>query len=71
MRNVFKKMILTAALVVTTLVVFPTNAEAKTKTLTYNIDKITADKFCEDVQAQGKSAIFAGGKDKYKIVTNF
>ena len=68
MINVFKKMILTAALVVTTLVVFPTNAEAKTKTLTYNIDKITADKFCEDVQAQGKSAIFAGGKDKYKIV---
>ena len=68
MRNVFKKMILTAALVVTTLVVFPTNAEAKTKTLTYNIDKITADKFCKDVQAQGKSAIFAGGKDKYKIV---
>ena len=34
MRNALKKMILTAALVVTTLVVFPTNAEAKTKTLT-------------------------------------
>ena len=68
MRNVFKKMILTAALVVTTLVVFPTNAEAKTKNLTYNINKVTADEFCKDVQAQGKSAIFAGGKDKYKIV---
>ena len=53
MRNIFKKMILTAALVVTTLVVFPTNAEAKTKTLTYNIDKITADKFCKDIQNQG------------------
>ena len=64
MRNALKKMILTAALVVTTLVVLPTTAEAKTKTLTYNIDKITADKFCEDVQAQGKSATFAGGKDK-------
>ena len=40
MKNVLKKMILTAALVVTTLVVFPTNAEAKTKTLTYNINKV-------------------------------
>ena len=69
MRNVFKKMILTAALIVTTLVVFPTNAEAKTKTLTYNIDKITADKFCKDIQNQGTQAVaFNGDKDQYKIV---
>lgn len=69
MRNALKKMILTAALVVTTLVVFPTNAEAKTKTLTYNIDKITADKFCKDIQNQGTQAVaFNGDKDQYKIV---
>ena len=69
MKNVLKKMILTAALVVTTLVVFPTNAEAKTKTLTYNIDKITADKFCKDIQNRGTQAVaFNGDKDQYKIV---
>ena len=69
MRNALKKMILTAALVVTTLVVFPTNAEAKTKTLTYNIDKITADKFCKDIQSQGTRAVtLHGDKDQYKIV---
>ena len=69
MRNVFKKMILTAALVVTTLVVFPTNAEAKTKTLTYNINKVSADKFCKDIQNQGTQAVaFNGDKDQYKIV---
>ena len=39
MRNAFKKMILTAVLVFGTLVVLPTTAEAKTKTLTYNITK--------------------------------
>ena len=38
MRNVVKKMILTAVLVFGTLVVLPTTAEAKNKTLTYNID---------------------------------
>lgn len=68
MRNALKKMILTAVLVLGTLVVLPVTVEAKTKNLTYNINKVTADEFCEDVQAQGKSAIFAGGKDKYKIV---
>ena len=68
MRNVFKKMILTAALVVTTLVVFPTNAEAKTKTLTYNIDKITADKFCKDIDNKGADAVFLErDKNTYKI----
>ena len=68
MRNVFKKMILTAALVVTTLVVFPTNAEAKTKTLTYNINKVTADEFCEDVYAKGVTAhCLERDKNKYKI----
>ena len=69
MRNVFKKMILTAVLVFGTLVVLPTTAEAKTKTLTYNIDKITADKFCKDIQNQGTQAVaFNGDKDQYKIV---
>ena len=68
MRNVFKKMILTAALVVTTLVVFPTNAEAKTKTLTYNINKVSANKFCEDVYTKGAEAHFLEkDKNKYKI----
>lgn len=68
MRNVFKKMILTAALVVTTLVVFPTNAEAKTKTLTYNINKVTADEFCKDVYAKGVTAhCLERDKNKYKI----
>lgn len=68
MRNVFKKMILTAALVVTTLVVFPTNAEAKTKTLTYNINKVTADEFCKDVYNKGADAHFLErDKNQYKI----
>ena len=68
MKNVFKKMILTAALVVTTLVVFPTNAEAKTKTLTYNINKVSANKFCEDVYNKGADAHFLErDKNKYKI----
>ena len=68
MRNVFKKMILTAVLVFGTLVVLPTTAEAKTKTLTYNIDKITADKFCEDVYNKGADAHFLErDKNKYKI----
>lgn len=69
MRNVFKKMILTTALVLGTLVVLPTTAEAKTKTLTYNINKVTADKFCKDVQSQGTRAVtLHGDKDQYKIV---
>ena len=68
MRNVFKKMILTAALVVTTLVVFPTNAEAKTKNLTYNIDKVSADKFCKDIDNKGADAVFLErDKNTYKI----
>ena len=68
MKNVLKKMILTAALVVTTLVVFPTNAEAKTKTLTYNINKVSANKFCEDVYTKGAEAHFLEkDKNKYKI----
>lgn len=68
MRNVFKKMILTAALVVTTLVVFPTNAEAKTKNLTYNINKVSANKFCEDVYNKGADAHFLErDKNQYKI----
>ena len=68
MRNVFKKMILTAALVVTTLVVFPTTAEAKTKNLTYNINKVTADEFCKDVYAKGVTAhCLERDKNQYKI----
>ena len=68
MRNVFKKMILTATLVVTTLVVFPTNAEAKTKNLTYNINKVTADEFCKDVYAKGVTAhCLERDKNQYKI----
>ena len=69
MRNVFKKMILTAVLVLGTLVVLPTTAEAKTKNLTYNINKVSADKFCKDIQNQGTQAVaFNGDKDQYKIV---
>lgn len=69
MRNALKKMILTAVLVLGTLVILPTTAEAKTKTLTYNIDKTTADKFCKDIQNQGTQAVaFNGDKNQYKIV---
>ena len=69
MRNVFKKMILTAVLVFGTLVVLPTTAEAKTKTLTYNINNVTADEFCKDIQSQGTRAVtLHGDKDQYKIV---
>ena len=69
MRNVFKKMILTAALVVTTLVVLPATVEAKTKNLTYNINKVSANKFCKDIQSQGTRAVtLHGDKDQYKIV---
>ena len=68
MRNVFKKMILTAALVVTTLVVLPATVEAKTKNLTYNINKVSANKFCEDVYNKGADAHFLErDKNKYKI----
>lgn len=68
MRNVFKKMILTAALVVTTLVVLPATVEAKTKTLTYNINNVTADEFCKDVYAKGVTAhCLERDKNKYKI----
>ena len=69
MRNVFKKMILTTALVLGTLVVLPTTAEAKTKNLIYNINNVTADDFCKDVQSQGTRAVtLHGDKDQYKIV---
>ena len=68
MRNVFKKMILTAVLVLGTLVVLPTTAEAKTKNLTYNINKVTADEFCKDVYTKGAEAHFLEkDKNKYKI----
>ena len=68
MRNVFKKMILTAALVITTLVVLPATVEAKTKNLTYNINKVSANKFCEDVYTKGAEAHFLEkDKNKYKI----
>ena len=68
MRNVFKKMILTAALVLGTLVVLPATVEAKTKTLTYNINKVTADEFCKDVYAKGVTAhCLEKDKNKYKI----
>ena len=68
MRNVFKKMILTAALVLGTLVVLPTTADAKTKTLTYNINKVSANKFCEDVYNKGADAVFLeSDKNTYKI----
>ena len=69
MRNVFKKMILTAVLVFGTLVVLPATVEAKTKTLTYNINNVTADEFCKDIQSQGTRAVtLHGDKDQYKIV---
>ena len=68
MRNAFKKMILTAALVITTLVVLPATVEAKTKNLTYNINKVTADEFCKDVYAKGVTAhCLERDKNKYKI----
>lgn len=68
MKNLFKKMILTAALVVTTLVVLPATVEAKTKTLTYNINNVTADEFCKDVYAKGVTAhCLERDKNQYKI----
>ena len=68
MRNVFKKMILTAVLVFGTLVVLPTTADAKTKNLTYNINKVTADEFCKDVYAKGVTAhCLEKDKNQYKI----
>lgn len=68
MKNVLKKMILTATLVLGTLVVLPATVEAKTKTLTYNINKVTADKFCKDVYAKGVTAhCIEKDKNSYKI----
>lgn len=61
-------MILTAVLVLGTLVVLPTTAEAKTKNLTYNINKVSANKFCEDVYAKGVTAhCLERDKNQYKI----
>ena len=68
MKNVLKKMILTAVLVFGTLVVLPATVEAKTKTLTYNINKVSANKFCEDVYNKGADAVFLeSDKNTYKI----
>lgn len=68
MKNVLKKMILTAVLVFGTLVVLPTTADAKTKTLTYNINKVSANKFCEDVYNKGADAVFLeSDKNTYEI----
>lgn len=68
MRNVFKKMILTAALVLGTLVVLPATVEAKTKNLTYNINNVTADEFCKDIDNKGADAVFLErDKNTYRI----
>ena len=68
MKNLFKKMILTAALVVTTLVVLPTTTEAKTKVMNFNINKVSANDFVTEVQTQGKIAHFSEkDKNQYKI----
>lgn len=64
-----KKMILTAALVIGTVVVLPQTVEAKTKAITYNIDKQSVDYICKDIQAYGKIAhLKEGDKNTYKIV---
>ncbi|MGO5019107.1 hypothetical protein ACTQ32_06215 [Roseburia faecis] len=63
-----KKMVLTAALVIGTVVVLPQTVEAKTKAITYNIDKQSVDYICKDIQAYGKVAhLREGDKNTYKI----
>ena len=51
------------------LIVFlPLKVEAKTKTVSYNIDKISANNFVKDVQSKGKKAVFVEkDKTKYEI----
>lgn len=63
-----KKMVLTAVLVVGTVVVLPQSVEAKVKAITYNIDKQSVDYICKDIQAYGKVAhLREGDKNTYKI----
>ena len=65
----FKKVLLTAALVIGTVVVLPQTVQAKTKAITYNIDKQSVDYICKDIQAYGKIAhLKEGDKNTYKIV---
>ena len=64
----FKKIVLTAALVLGTVVVLPQSVQAKTKAITYNIDKQSVDYICKDIQAYGKVAhLREGDKNTYKI----
>ena len=63
-----KKIVLTAALVVGAVVVLPQSVQAKTKAITYNLDKQSVDYICKDIQAYGKVAhLREGDKNTYKI----
>lgn len=65
----FKKIVLTAALVVGTMIALPQTVEAKTKAITYNIDKQSVNAICKDIQLKGKTAhLLEEDKNTYKIV---
>lgn len=62
-----KKMILTA-LVIGTVIVLPQSVQAKTKAITYNIDKQSVNDICKDIQLKGKTAhLLEEDKNVYKI----
>lgn len=65
----FKKIVLTAALVIGTVVVLPQTIEAKTKAIIYNIDNKSVNEICKDIQLKGKTAhLLEEDKNTYKIV---
>ena len=62
------KIITTVMLVLGVLLVLPVTVQAKTKNLTFNINKVSANDFVTEVQTQGKIAHFSErDKNKYKI----
>lgn len=62
------KAITTVMLVLGVLLVLPVTVQAKTKNLTFNINKVSANKFCEDVYNKGADAHFLEkDKNSYKI----
>ena len=62
------KIITTVMLVLGVLLVLPVTVQAKTKNLTFNINKVSANDFVTEVQTQGKIAHFSEkDKNQYKI----
>lgn len=66
--KMIKKILLTLVLVVGTLVLVPTSAEAKTITKTYDIDKVSVDKILAEINTNGKVGVmFSKDKNIFKI----